>query len=50
MRNKLIDVYRSQEIAYSVAVVEQTGLRNLFFLQIKVSYFGHASATSLMVH
>lgn len=37
MRNKFIDVYRIQEIAYSVAIVEQTGLRNVFFLQIKLS-------------
>ena len=37
MRNKLIDLYHIQEIAYSVAIVEQTGLRNLFFLQIKLS-------------
>ena len=36
MRNKYIDVYCIQEIAYSVAVVQPTGLRNLFFLQINL--------------
>lgn len=50
MRNKLIDVYCIQEISYSVATVEPTGLRNLFFLQIKLSKFWHASYTSLLVH
>jgi hypothetical protein len=33
--NSLLIYYRI--IAYSVAIVEQTGLRTLFFLQIKLS-------------
>ena len=48
MRNKLIDVYCIQGIASSVAIVEPPGLRKLFFLQIKLSKFGHSSYTSLL--
>jgi hypothetical protein len=50
MRNKLINVYCIQEIAHSVAILEPNGLQKLFFLQIKLSKFGHASYTSLLVH